>query len=406
MRVLLLTWACDLEDVSEPAVSANWVREISRDHEVTVFSVSKPERFGCVRQQFPELEVIEWSDMRVPRFLERFRAIVKPGYLLYYFRARRFLRRLIRERHFDVIHHLSPFAWRYPSPAVGLGIPLVRGPVAGGLKTPGGLRASSNSGFHPFMFLRGADDLRMRFDPVLRSTYVQADHVLMAAPYVQELLSAFPITSSSIEIEHGLSSLPEPAQNPSMHGSGDEIEFLYVGRVVPTKGLRYAIQAVSMSSQRDSIKLKVIGDGADLAECMATAERLGIQNRVQFLGWLPKAEVNQHYRQADVFLFPSFREPTGGVLLEALSYGLPCITCSYGGTDYLVDDLCGLKVFPASEKDFVADLAAAIDRLAMDEELRNRMSANARKRAIDYFGWEAKRRRIGKLYAELAGVKE
>ena len=94
MRVLLITWACDLEDISEPGVAARWVKEISKDHNVTVFSVSKPERFGCVKHQFPELKVIEWCDIRVPKPLERFRAIVKPGYLPYYFRARRFLKKI------------------------------------------------------------------------------------------------------------------------------------------------------------------------------------------------------------------------------------------------------------------------------------------------------------------------
>ena len=74
-----------------------------------------------ISEQFPELNVIEWSDIRVPKQLERFRAIVKPGYLPYYFRARRFLKKLFLEQQFDVVHQLSPFSWRYPSPAAGLG---------------------------------------------------------------------------------------------------------------------------------------------------------------------------------------------------------------------------------------------------------------------------------------------
>lgn len=405
MRVLLITWACDLEDISEPGVSARWVKEISKDHDVTVFSVSKPERFGCVQNQFPELKVIEWCDIRVSTRFERFRAIVKPGYLPYYFRARRFLKKLFLEQQFDVVHHLSPFAWRYPSPAAGLGVPLVRGPVAGGLQTPPGLDANANQSSSSFMFLRKADGLRLRYDPVLKSSYQNADHVLMAAPYVQKLLAPLTIRSSSIEIELGLPDdqvLLPPKRTVSQDG---KIKLLYVGRVISTKGLRYAIRALSKAKALSMVELVVIGDGDDLPACRDEVKRLDLQDHVQLLGWKSKQEVENFYCAADIFLFPSFREPTGGVLLEAMMHGLPCITCAYGGPDYMVDDSCGIKVVPTSDETYVDNIAAAIDRLVFDTDLRIKMSQQAFFRARDGFGWEAKRKRMSSLYEKLAACK-
>lgn len=401
MRILLMTWACDAEDVSEPEISARWVREISRDHEVTVFSVSKPERFGCVKAQFPDLDVIEWQDIRVPKSLERFRAIVKPGYLPYYFKARRFLKRLLATRRFDVIHHLSPFAWRYPSPAAGLGVPLVRGPVAGGLKTPEGLRASVEQGFHPFMFLRKSDQLRMKFDPFLRYSYRHTDHLLMAAPYMQDFLQPLPIGKHSIEIEHGYSddSITQP---PAVRPSGvNPVHFLYVGRIIRSKGLRYAIQALSDAANKDHAILTVVGDGDDIGHCKEMVTRLRLEEKVRFLGWKSKSEVEEFYRSADVFIFPSFREPTGGVLMEAMAHGLPSITCAYGGPDYLIDDSCGIKVTPSTEDAFVAQLAQATDRLIIDPVLKAEMSKNASLRIEQVFRWDSKRDRICDLYSSL-----
>ena len=396
MKILMVTWACDIEDVSEPGVSAKWVKEISKDHEVTVFSVSKPDRYGCVKEQFPNLKVIEWQDIRVPRFLERFRAIVKPGYLPYYFRARSFLKLFLKDNHFDVIHHLSPFAWRYPSPAVGLGTPLVKGPVAGGLKTPPGLVASSSESKGFSMLLRQTDGLRIKFDPILRNSYAKTDHVLMAAPYVQELLSSLSIKSSSVEVELGLSELPK-VEKVSV-GVKDKVQLLFVGRVVPTKGLLYAIKAFAQSDTIQSSHFTVVGDGQDLQRCKDEAEKLEIEDKVSFLGWCPSVEVVEHYKNADIFLFPSYREPTGGVLLEAMSYGLPSITCSYGGTDYMIDDLCGIKVSPTSEDDFIMGLTEAIDKLVVDMELLATMSAAAKNRAVNYFSWNDKRKRMLKTY--------
>lgn len=399
MKILMITWACDLEDVSEPGVSAKWVSEMSKDHDITVFSVSKPERYGCVREQFPDLEVIEWQDIWVPKTLERFRAIVKPGYIPYYFRARFFLKKLLKEKHFDVIHHLSPFAWRYPSPAVGLGVPLVKGPVAGGLKTPRGLMSSRKKGYISRL-LRGTDDFRIKFDPVLRKSYKKTDHVLMAAPYVQELLSRLSIRSLSIEVELGLSELPKVEQ--VLVGAKEKVHLLFVGRVIPTKGLLYAIKAFAQSDAVRTSHLTVVGDGEDLQRCMEEARKLGIENMISFLGWCPRAEVEKHYQNADIFLFPSYREPTGGVLLEAMSYGLPSITSSYGGTDYMVDATSGIKVRPNSEGGFITGLSEAIDKLVIEKDLRVDMSIASRNRALNYFSWKDKRLRMTELYKNIS----
>jgi len=399
MKILMITWACDLEDISEPEISAKWVKEISKDHEVTVFSISKPERYGCVKEQFPDINVIEWQDIRVPKFLERFRAIVKPGYLPYYFKARYFLKTFLKENDFDVIHHLSPFAWRYPSPAIGLGVPLVKGPVAGGLKTPPGLALASNEKKGFFSLLRGTDDFRIKFDFILKNSYAKIDHVLMAAPYVQELLSRLSIQSSSIEVEHGLSE--EPKVKKVSAKTKEEVQLLFVGRVIPTKGLLYAIRAYAQSGVVKKSCFTVVGDGEDLQRCKDEAKKLGIENRIVFLGWCSRAKVEQCYEDADIFFFPSYREPTGGVLLEAMTYGLPSITSSYGGTDYMVDESCGIKVSPKSEDFFVSGLSAGLETLVLNKELRKKLSQAAQLRANTFFNWVEKRQRMTAIYQGL-----
>lgn len=397
MKILLVTWACDLEDVSEPEISAKWVRELSKDHEVTVFAVSRPDRYGCVSEQFPNLTVIEWSDIRVPKFLERFRAIVKPWYFIYYFKARFFLKKIIKEKNIDIIHHLTPLAWRYPSPVFNLGIPSVRGPVQGGLKTPPGLSQGKKVRFHPFMFLRKTDNLRLHYDPILRNSYKKIDHLLVSAPYVIEFLKPLNIKHVSVEIEHGISETPDRQEKIE----SDCIRLLFVGRVVESKGLIFAIHALSQVKTNHKIVYTVIGDGDDLERCKNESISLGVNNIIDFIGWQDKKTVQDYYKKSDIFLFPSYREPTGGVLLEAMSNGLPCITCQYGGTDYFVSDECGIKIFPDEEDKYIAGLKNAIESLVNDETLRINMSNSAYERALNVFHWEAKRKRLKELYIEL-----
>lgn len=397
MRVLLMTWACDKEDISEPGVAYNWVAQISKDHDVTVFSISRPTRFGCVKEQFPELDVIEWSDIRVPKFLERFSSIVKPGYFSYYLKARSFLKKLIAENDFDVIHHISPFAFRYPSPASGLGVPLVRGPIAGGLPTPKELIKTVNEKFHPYKFLRNTDNFRKKYDPILRKSYQETNLTIVAVPYVLDVVSPLSINLPTIEIEHGMVH-EVPERKIKIRKVGEPIQLLYVGRIIRTKGLRDTIRALKKTKTKIPIVLSVIGDGDDLEKCKSEAVDLLPNCEIKFLGWMPTEEVTKYYRKSDIFIFPSFREPTGGVLLEAMSQSLPCITCDYGGPGYIVDITCGILVPPSGEEEFASSIAKAVDLLCDDSELRHNMSRNARNRANELFVWDDKRKRISDIY--------
>jgi glycosyltransferase involved in cell wall biosynthesis len=227
----------------------------------------------------------------------------------------------------------------------------------------------------------------------------------MAAPYVQKILAPLSIKSCSIEIEHGLPDELTSLARSRVDSPDGRIKLLYVGRIVPTKGLRYAIRALSKTKFLSSVELTVVGDGDDLRACQDEVDRLGLHDYVHLLGWKSKQEVEDFYNNADIFIFPSFREPTGGVLLEAMMHGLPCITCAYGGPDYMVDDLCGIKIAPSSDDDYVVNMASAIDRLVADHDLRNSMSQHAFFRARNAFSWQAKRIRMSSLYEKLATRK-
>ena len=124
----------------------------------------------------------------------------------------------------------------------------------------------------------------------------------------------------------------------------------------------------------------MIGDGEDLEACRREAGELCLGDTVRVLGWRPKADVQAHLAATDVFLFPSFREPTGAVLLEALRHALPCITCNYGGPAQIVDESCGLRIAPAGEQSFARSLAAAIDLLADNPDLRGKLANGAARR--------------------------
>jgi glycosyltransferase involved in cell wall biosynthesis len=85
---------------------------------------------------------------------------------------------------------------------------------------------------------------------------------------------------------------------------------------------------------------------------------------VNFLGRIPRQQVEELYATSDAFLFPSFREPSGSVVFEAMRHGLPVIAADRGGPGHVVDASSGLKVPVHTPAQLALALATAVRRMA------------------------------------------
>jgi glycosyltransferase involved in cell wall biosynthesis len=155
-------------------------------------------------------------------------------------------------------------------------------------------------------------------------------------------------------------------------------------------------------SDLPGVTLDVAGTGEDLDACKREAEALGVNDRIRFLGRLPRTEVEKLYSEANLFLFPSFREPTGIVLLEAMRFGLPVVTTNLGGPGYIVTDSCGIRVHVQDPRQFALDLAGAVRTIAMDTEKLKLLSRGALTRIREIALWQNKISRMLDLYAQVA----
>jgi glycosyltransferase involved in cell wall biosynthesis len=401
LRLLLIAPGCDGEDVGEAWVAYQWVHRLAARHDVTLLTYYKR---GKTRpsQQVPAARVIEWPDPPVFGRAERLNSMLKPGWLPFYFRARRWIRRArARGERFDVVHQLLPVAMRYPCPATGLGTPVIIGPVGGSLETPPGFAIDGDTAPW-FVNLRSLDRLRMRWDPWLRRTYDNAQCVIGIAPYVKEFLANRRIRRFEVMSETGLQSLPELGARRQADGT---VRLLYVGRIVRTKGLRDAIRALSLVTSRQRTVLDVVGDGFDRGACEALAAQLGVAHRVHFHGRQPRAVVDDFYRSADVFLFPSYREPGGNVIFESMAFSLPLIVSDLGGPGNVVDDRCGIRVHPEDPAQYARDLAKAITRLAESPERRAALGAEARARVSAVALWDRKIVQLEGLYHDIGAAR-
>lgn len=397
-NLLLITSGCDGTDVGEAWNSFQWASRLSKRHQVTLLTFRRRDKSPAAKQ-LPDARVQEWIDLPIVGRWERFNSMLKPGYLSFYAHARRWMKGRIRAGEvFDLVHQLSPVAMRYPSPAAGLGLPLVIGPVGGSLETPEPFSSELKSAPW-YTNLRVLDEWRMRHDPWLKRSFASADRILCIAPYVKDFLGSVPSSTVELMSETGVEELP-PIRD-TVESNGRLLRMLFVGRMIRTKGARDAIRAVAKIKNSTNVRFDVVGDGYDLPACKEEAERLGVSDRVTFHGRLPRKQIDAFYANAHVFLFPSFREPGGIAVFEAMSNGLALIVADRGGPGAVVDDTCGIRVPVTEPEEFSSKIADAIQQLAGSPETVASMGVAAREKIRLHYLWDAKVRRIEAVYDEV-----
>ncbi|MFN3937465.1 MAG: glycosyltransferase family 4 protein [Gemmobacter sp.] len=402
LRALIVAFGLDGEDVGETYSAFQWVKALAEEADLTVLATQRHSSTPLGRQ-LPEAEVVTWPEPRVlyERF-ERFNAMAQPWLPVFNRKVARWIRAAqAAGRRFDVAHQILPQAPRHATPLRHFRIPYVLGPLGGGLDTPPGFAAEVGRESR-IVRLRELDGWRLRHDPALRRGLERAGLILGVAPYIQQRLHAAGLGHLPfrpvLERAHG----PMPAL-PERQRVAGQLRLLHVGRVVRTKALRDTVRAMALLRDMPGVTLTSAGDGPDLAACRAEADALGLGDRVRFLGRVPRAEVDRLYAGSDVFCFPSFREPMGGVFFEAMEWGLPVIAAARGGPDFIVDDTSGIRLPVETPEQFARDIAEAIRRLANDPALRLSLGQGARRRLESFGTWQDKALETVALWRGLLG---
>lgn len=172
---------------------------------------------------------------------------------------------------------------------------------------------------------------------------------------------------------------------------------LFVGRLVENKGIAYLIESFKLVKETvDNAKLVVVGTGILEQNLKQRVRELDVEGDVVFLGRVPQQSMPQIYSGASVFVLPTiYKEPFGIAAVEALSSGVPVIASNVDGLRVIVKD--GEVGYLVQPKD-IAGIASNIIKVLTDEDLRAKLSRNARQRAVEGFDWAANAKRISEIY--------
>jgi glycosyltransferase involved in cell wall biosynthesis len=256
-------------------------------------------------------------------------------YVLWQAMAARALRRCERELRVDAVHHVTWASDSLPSALLASNAPhRVWGPVGGTTDTAPGL--------YRFLTRRGRIDAWVRrvMNGALRGTFGRltarhatltvainddvADHYRSIAQQVT-VQPNFALEESDLIVAPGLALAdlipPDPRRTA-----------VFVGRLIPWKGLLLAIRAVALAP---GWRLVVVGEGPDRERGEALAAELGIGGQVSFTGRRTRPEVFAALGQADAMLFPTFHDSGPWVAGEAAAMGCPVVCLDAGGTALL-----------------------------------------------------------------------
>lgn len=161
------------------------------------------------------------------------------------------------------------------------------------------------------------------------------------------------------------------------------LELLSIGRLVPAKGHRILLEALSVVRERGiDIRLTLIGGGPDLSALQQFVARTGLADAVTFTSALSHSQTLAQLRRADIFALASFAEGIPVALMEAMSLGIPCIGTSIAGILELIrSGVDGLLVPPAN----AGALADALESLATDSAYRKNLGHSGRQRIVTHY---------------------
>ena len=239
------------------------------------------------------------------------------------------------------------------------------------------------------VFFRGWDDqfesiIKRRYSKLFGWVYFYADSIIVLASRFKSALQEMGYTKP-IFLETTL--VPDEVFDLSKtehfkNGVNGKMNILFLSRIEKYKGVYEAIEAfIFLKKKYSFITLSLAGDGAELDAVKYYLESRSVAD-VTITGWLDGEKKMEAFKNADIYLFPSYAEGLPNSLLEAMAFGLPVITRPVGGIkDFFQDGVMGFL----TESTEPLALAQVCELLIKDNEKRAVIGQFNRKYASEHF---------------------
>lgn len=400
LRVLLLALEANPEGITGSLIGYCQAEALGRLHDVTL--MIRPSREAPVRRKQGAIRSVEvirvawlerilsWIIHRVFKdnyYSQALQAFSYPFGIIFEWQAWRQMRTRILAGEFDVVLRLLPVSAVRPSPFAFFlrngPVPLVIGPINGGLPWPPGFAQAKKS-------KQWIGELRAlyRFMPFARSTYTRAAAIIAGSSQSYAEFSAFRdkmffLPENGVDRSH----CSRPAASPNRAA---KLELIFLGSLIPLKACDLALRGAAPLVKEGLARFTIVGDGPERQRLEELTRSLGVENAVSFYGFLQHDAAMELLRSSDVLVFPSVRDFGGGVVFEALSLGVVPVVADFGGPGDVVQPAVGCKVHLTNEMDVVSQIEQILRSFAQDRDHLERLKGQAVRYASDYLSWDSK----------------
>ena len=301
-------------------------------------------------------------------------------------RQRRLIPSLVEIHHFDIIHEPIPVSPRLPSIIFGMSIPVVIGPMNGGMDFPPGYNLDRKLGRVIIFFLK----ITSAFWNTLLPGKLDAALLLVAnkrsynaLPHNLRRKQIREMAENGVDLER-FKPMPRSRTNP-------KVNIIYVGALLDWKRVDLLIAAcATLIGRVDLGMIHIVGEGPERVALERQAQQSLLTQQVRIHGQLSHAAVADLMRASDIMVHPAMRECGGAVILEAMASGIPVIAADWGGPSDYIDGNSGVLVPPATPDKFVSQLADAILSLSKNPQLRKELGKAGRRRVQELYDWRVK----------------
>lgn len=411
-NIVVLAYAVSPIRGSEYSVAWNYIREMSKDHNLIVL-------YGCAGEHLGDFDEVaksaacqnlphvQWVPVAPNRFTHWLNSLNRNGVLIYTFyvayrlwQQQAYLRaqQLVQNHSIDLIHYVGPIGYREPGYLWKIDKPFIWGPIGGVDNRSARLAFEKGVVTGLKIALRNlVNSLQFRFSPRVRMALKRADLLFSSTTRVQTRIKAVHDVESIAMPENAITDGMYARQRRVSVTPGSTVNLIWVGSIDERKSLEILINAlVPLKAKRWS--LTVVGDGPLKPQCIELARNRGLEGQITWAGKLSRDEVNDFYQNSHVHVITSLLEGNPTVIWEAMSFGIPTITLDHFGMHDTVCDKCGIKVpVEGSLQSIVVALTESIRQLIENPQKIEELSMGVEE-CSQRFSWKQRRADWGRYY--------
>ena len=399
LKLIVSAYGCEPNKGSESGTGWFWIECLSKHFEIWVITRSNNKESIVNSPLYQNWENVHFIYYDLPYKITRLKKGEK-GFYWYYFLWQKGIvkiaKQIVKQQEIDYVMHLTFGSIWLPTYIHKINCPFIWGPVGGGEAIP---RCYLNQFSLKEQLVQKGRRLLISVSNLNISLRDRCKKAQLIIVRTQDTLMALPEKyreKAVIMLETAVSDDTLKRLQPLRKSSKEteKVQIVYTGRLIPLKAVDIAISAIALMKKRESVKFTIVGKGFLKKELEERVKQFGLEKQIEFLGQIPREQVLELLKRADIFLFPSLKEGGTWALMEAMAAGLPCVCMDTSGMSVIADDNSAIRIEPQKREETAIKMAGALDYLVDNPAKAVELGINARERIKNEFTWEAKERFI------------